>query len=356
MERSQFVKNLETCAPALAQNELVPVMQRFWFTGQKIIAFNDQIAIWRECETEFKGSVPGYFLDLVKATNSTRIEIEAQDNYISVKGDGRLIKLELQPPEQFREFTRGLPNQPRRNVSLKEHRNTLVRAFECCLQSVSTDTSLPEHLGITCSNKQNGDTTFYATNGKTIAFADVKIDGWPLHEQQVILPTQFCTQLIALIKQTEHDFWVNVTDDYALLETKEATLFGRLLASDRPLDFESIIERHWPKKSKFVSIPDDFASVINRATIITDSKLTRARTAISVNNRRVELHSKSDRGEVRDQMTLGADHPNVATTVNPQFIKDGIESYSEISISRDCCILRTDDKNHVYMIAALTGE
>lgn len=52
--RKHLLKKLELLEPALADNELDPTLMHYWFTGERVIARNERIAISTPLATTFQ--------------------------------------------------------------------------------------------------------------------------------------------------------------------------------------------------------------------------------------------------------------------------------------------------------------
>ena len=87
-------------APALSDKELIPVLTHFWFSGDKVMAFNDQIAIEVELKTNFTGAVPGRTLleFLEKSESSKEVKFKLTDDTLLVETGNRGTKSD---PEKF---------------------------------------------------------------------------------------------------------------------------------------------------------------------------------------------------------------------------------------------------------------
>jgi hypothetical protein len=62
----RLIRALETVEPALAINQLIPLLTHYWFTGKSLIGYNGSIALQVPFQTDFRGAVPGKVLELLK--------------------------------------------------------------------------------------------------------------------------------------------------------------------------------------------------------------------------------------------------------------------------------------------------
>src|ERR1700757_1851266 len=96
MLRKEILDKVQTVSPALANNDLVPVLSHLWFTGTSLMAYNDQIAISVPCKTDFKVAVPGAtFISLLKNTIAKEIELSVANDEMQIKAASSRLKLPI---------------------------------------------------------------------------------------------------------------------------------------------------------------------------------------------------------------------------------------------------------------------
>jgi DNA polymerase III sliding clamp (beta) subunit (PCNA family) len=371
MLRMELLEKLRLVAPALSDKELIPVLTHFWFQGNTVMAFNDQIAIQTRLKTDFTGAVPGkVLLELLGASRSTEVKFTLTDDNLLValghhsKKTGKFvvntkIDLKVLPVEDF--IHTMPPVKPDAGIKGTQE---FLPAIECCMQSISNDTSIPDQLGLTLI--PNGkDLYLYATNNQTLSHAKVKaktdLPG------RVILSKPFCEQLIALTQ--DRDFRLIVATDHAMVVVPDhATLFGRLVSSEHPLDFNEIMEAHLPdgKGLQMITLPDNLEYVLKRALVITDTKMEETKSLITVKDGRMTVISKSPLGELKDnvaenkkkydennkliEQTPIKDHPDISVRLNPRLLKAGYGRYDKLLVTESCAVMVKDDT--VYLVSA----
>jgi DNA polymerase III sliding clamp (beta) subunit (PCNA family) len=348
MEREDFLKRLETVEPALADNNLVPILQHFWFDGERVMAYNDQIAISTPCPTSFKGAVQGStILSLLKASTATDVKLTAKDDALRIQVGRSDIKLGLRPVSDFI-FEMPEPNEKANPLSA-DTSGALKRAIQVCMNSVSNDTSVPDQLGITLI-PDGEDLHFYATNNKTLSYSFVTIPKMATGLERIILSGTFCQQLLRLTKTDDAPI-LELYKDRAMLVAGETILHGRLIFSSHPLPYEQIIERHLEKgiDKKLVDIPNELDGILTRAMIITDGSSTdRTATDVVYDNGALWFDSKSDRGHIEDYIMIK--HPDVTTKIDPKLIKAGIGMFDKMLITNKAAIMAGDDS--YYLVSA----
>jgi DNA polymerase III sliding clamp (beta) subunit (PCNA family) len=349
MDRKTFVDILALVKPALATTEMIPVMKHYWFTGTHIMAFNDQIAISVVCETEFQGAVPDSIYDVVKTWTAAELEMsEPRPGELKIKAGRSVLTLPIIPPDAF---VFEMPAKGKKPLLV--NKDNFCARIQNCMRSLSTDTSIPDQLGVTLL--VDGEyIDFFSTDSKSLSNGYLKLDDKPSFDR-AILSKPFCEQLLVL--KNRENVGLEVYDDRVLMTSDDVQLFGRLVYVEKPLDYQKVLKRGMPddwKDQLFDMSKDktfnreDFVSIIERACIITESKITPTSTTFQVKDGILHLSSQSDRGEIYDDIDMDG-HPNVNVRCDPKLIKAGLPDFDEILITSKCLIMARKDM--VYLIA-----
>jgi DNA polymerase III sliding clamp (beta) subunit (PCNA family) len=347
MDRKELIAKLERVSPALASGNLIPIMRHFWFTGSHLMAYNDQIAIATPFETEFKGAVLGdTIVNLLKASGAKDVKVEPDDNgNLSIKAASARLRLPLLPPEDFIFKMPALPKSD--SIMLPGEREAFLEALEMGLMCVSTDTSKPDQLGVTII-PSDGKLLFGATNFASMVFVHMKSKAAPHLKERVILPTAFVQQIIKLAK--DNDAALFIMADHALFTDGETTVFGRLIESDDPVNFERLANENLPANHKKIAvpIPNNLRLILDRAVIVCDATMNQHKTQISVADGRALFYSKSERGEVKDEIKADVDDLD-AIMVEPKLLRNACDRFDDYILSDKCVALLRPDM--LYLVA-----
>ncbi len=348
MERKKLLERLEVVAPALSSSELVPVMKHFWFTKDHVVAYNDVISLRVPLTTGFHGAVPGVLLlALLKNSRAKNIEFLEDDNKLILKAASSRLELVTMPPDEFLfEF----PALPKQGLVITDK---FLEAIKYCLMSAGTDTSVPEQLGVTLVPDKKG-LWFYSANHVTLSrsFCPVKKD---LPSDQIILPTEYCKQLLRLAQPNKARFILDVDNEAVICDLgNQIGLFGRLVYSPAPSDFHGIVDYHLPKKlsSKLVSVPTKLRLVLERAIVMSSSGVDVIPMKVTVKDAKARFVSEApDRGRVTDSIRLEERHLDCEIAIDPILMKRGYSFFDEMLFSKGCAIMKKDD--HLYLISAI---
>ena len=351
MDRKKLLEQLQIVAPALASSEFVPVMTHFWFTGKHVIAYDDTVGISVPLRTDFKGAVPGaILLNLLKNSRGGPAKFKPDTDgsevtiHVGTKPKVSKFRLALLPPEEF------LFNFPKKLGKVSIVKKEFLKAIEWCLASVGDDTSTPDQLGVTLVFGKDS-VELYSTNDATLSCAVWK-GKCRAATARVILPASFCRLLSG---SADKSIGISFSEDGVLADLGKSgvRIFGRLVHSEKPINFKEILEEHYTKKTarKLVGIPDRMRGAIERAMVITESYADPGFTKISIERGRGSFVSTTSRGVVRDVVKFGTKHPDSEIMVDPKLLRSMLKICDKMLITNSCIVFRRASK-FIHLISA----
>lgn len=282
--------------------------------------------------------VPGkLLLELVSRSRATTVELRSAGEHAVLKlGDLSMKLTPTLPAECFQEWF-SMPKVPKQH-HLRGVMGQFLAGVEFCLPSLCSNAYQPDQWGITLI--PNGSTLrLYATDAETISRAILPLPGSGKTLKRVILSGEFCRAMLRLAKQAQTVRFV-LREDHALFLADDSLLFGRLIDTRAPLNFDRAVQRHLPERytEAMVDIPKPkLELVIKRATRITEIKGNVPPTDIEIEGGTAAFHSCSKRGEVNDTMLLPG-HRNVAVRVNTSLLA-GCQNFDRILFTERCVIM-----------------
>lgn len=355
MPRKELLEKLELVAPALSSTEIIPILTHFWFSGTHLLAYDDRIAIETPLKTEFTGALPGNrLIALLHTSPAPEAEIVVDKGAASLKLAAARLKLAVAEQDEF-VFT--MP-EPAEKGLLKVKREALVDVIDCCLQSIGVDTSSPEQLGITFIPDGEGKALVCSTNAATLTFGRIAMDGL---RRRVTLSSQFCEQMLRMLKRNKDTFSLSIAKDHSLLTVGKDVLFGRLIDTPRPLDFAGIISHHLPNGAdkRFVQVPTKLEKVLERAIIMGEAEADKpAYMMVRVEarddqNMIARFSTESRHGEANDTILVAAKHGGADLRVQPKLLRSGYGRYDEMLMTDQCAVMR---KGSTYYMVAAASE
>lgn len=352
IKRTVLLDKLNEVAPALSDHNLIPILTHFWFTGESVLAYNDQIAISVPLKADFKGACPGStLLDLLKASRAAEVTLTAEGETLNVKMGKSKIKLGLLPNS---DFIFEMP--PLQKDSVIKNSKPFIEGIAGCMPSVGTDMTVPDLAGVSIIPNANG-LHFYGCNNATLSH--VRVKGMKI-KNRLILSAPFCNQFLRLTEKKDDEgnkkpWSMQLTEDHAKVQVDDIHLFGRLLFTDAPQDFDSILKENYPegeKRPKMTAIEDKLRKrlqlALDRAMIIARSKLEPTQTKITIVDGRIKFYSRSELGEITDNVDIK--HPDATIAIEAKLLKPGIDMADKMLITDRCAVMTKNDL--LYLVCA----
>lgn len=348
INRYKLMEQLELVEPALADTNIVAVLKNFMFTGTRLLAYNDRIAISVPLKNEFKGGVPGSdLLKMIRSfAHSDTVHIVPDNGRVKLIAGTAKAHLGLLNPEAFPFKMPAWPEQSE-GVLNNDSSDAFFAAIDDLLQSVNTTNATREdELGITLLPENNQFVRMYSCNGRTLSYSRQKLPQLKL-QRRVLLPAEFCKQMLKLQKDAERQQLV-IRQDHALFVANKAALFGRLLTSTNPIDFNSLLKRVLPadfprgmaKMDREGKQHERLKQSLDSAMAIGEKDV---HTAIEVNNNIIKLHSMSQYGqtkhEIKDEVKIDY-HPPISMRINASLLANGYDKYDDILMTKKCVIMK----------------
>lgn len=301
ISRETLLRSLALSRPAVAQQAYIVALTHYAFDGYMAMAYNDVSAIAVRTPLDLECCLPAD--TLTKALNSItsdRVDVELGDGAVTLTAGRAKIKVPFLP---LGNFPLRIPTEePRCSFTIND---VMLKGIEKCLAGVGTDPTHPAQMGVTLDPKKEG-AAFYSTDNTTISryttTQKVKLPG----DAPIILPTFFCTQLVALAKAFPDDDIKIEAHKGAFVARigEQAILFTKHLVDATPMDFDAIISRYLEGEALeevSTEIPDGFDAAIVRALLILDGESDKS-TKISAKARRMRMFSSSGLGEATDTL------------------------------------------------------
>lgn len=346
MERKVLIDLLSEVAPALANNQLIPILAHFCFNGKTVTGYDGHMGISVACATDFKGGLPPTLLALLNSSRSKAVELVQEDDTMVVKAAKSRFKMAVMPTE---DFVFSMPKLPH-DEAFPVDAGRFLQGLECCLRSTGNDTSSSDYMGVTLiADAKAKKLRMFSTDRASVSSATVPLKG-KVEFDRVVLATEFVKQVLRIGKGATK-LMMDIDDERTILKHGEATLFGKHVDLDNnPMDFVQIVDRAVTaaNRKSMIDIPTAFAGVLERACIVTDSAVDKTRTQVKVVDGQASFKSKSERGEVTDTCQL-KDHPDVSCAIDAGKFKAGYGSFTEMLLTKDVAVMA--DGELLYLVS-----
>ena len=347
--RADLLYALNTIKPAIGKGIFVPVLSHFCFSAEYVTAYDDSIAIAMPYKAGFEAAVPGdLLLRLLGSLTSSDLGLSLKDGTLHVASGRSRFKVPTLPPEAFILKLNGHGACESFEVD-----SDFLQAVEGCLISTGVDPTHPAQMGLTLVREANGKEvyyTLYSTDNVTMSRYELKgdldIEG-AVPEGGIIMPTEFCRLLLALSRFFNEQPVVAVYEAVVMAHFKNgATLFGKLIQSEKPLDFPGVFSKMAGDTPESHVLPPAWDSTFTRACAVVNPQ--HPVTSISVEEGVLFAESKSALGEVKDELEFeDAELTAKPFLVDPAHVLRASKVCSAVTFMPRCVLMRSESFSHV---------
>lgn len=329
VQRAQLMAALAIVRPALIGRPYIQSLSHVLFDKGWLTAYNETIAIttWLDADIATIGAcVPGDQLIAALGQFSTpAVDAVLADGGLTISSGKARIKLGTLPAADFLYTAPDWANDFDLPASV-------IEGIGCCLMAVGKDEAMPATLGVTLVS-EGGYTVAYSTDNHTITRFDTGDNGvlgnHTLTNGSVILPTQFCEQLVALSKTFPGTPIMVLTKTHAMVDFDgKAILTTRLQGDYAPIDFTSKIDDLCPEEALIgaMPIPDGFDGAMARAALVLGATKDPS-VRVTLDGATMELDAQAASGSSHDSLQFaGGGGAKMAFSVDPTLVMRGAKA------------------------------
>jgi len=313
INREELLKQLNQLKAALAQRDIIEHSNHFAFLGDKIAAYNDDIALSIPTDIDIVGAVPA--AELIKLLNRLKteeIDLEIEGGELlfqSGKTKGGIkfdpeCKLPLEELGQMKKW-RTVPKD-------------LLPALKTCLFSASKDMSKPK---LTCVHVLEN----HVESSDSFRITQVIIEDAMKFE--MLIPAANAAHLVQydMEKYCKTDGWVH-------FKTAENLIFSsRIYLEEYPnlskfFDIDDPIEILFPK-SLMESL--DRAEVFGKADMDIDSEI-----AVKIEDKKITVKGQNEIGWSEEALKMSYSGDKIEFKIHPEQFRDILNRTRKVSIDQ----------------------
>lgn len=338
MNRQDLVDKLQLASLALADNNTVPILECFMFTGTKLTAYDGVVGVTVSCKTDEAFGVNGKtLLGLLSNSSGEEVDFISSEQDIVVKTGRSNFKLPYMEEGAF-VFAGVLKgnDQPVLGLPIDE---ALIKGIQACLMTASRDATKSALWGVTINRDKT--VKFYSCDGDALTRYDTKVKKDLSND--IMLPLKFCEALVRIASTTGlgKQALLTVSKDWANAKiTGGYEVHGHLVENSNPLNHADVITKVLKGTPKFAKVPEELNEALTRAQVVTKNET--ARTVLTVEGGKLKLLTETQMGIVRDSVGLSG-HPDVTADVNAELIQRSIALCDEIAITNRCVACRSGE-------------
>src|SRR5215469_12587138 len=329
---------LDQVKPALAGKSIIPGLENIWFDGATVHAFNGVISIESRFKSPVKGGVVGdIFTKFIASVTTDEVNLESSNALKITAGKAKLTLPLMELEASAREFPDDIdPTDLGEDVS-KEFVDALTRS----LISVDKNSSLAAYSGVLMEPGDGEMVHMFSTDSKSLTWEAVKTPISDLIDGKVLLPGEFCTQLLRLY---EDESLIVMTDGYAAFgSTADTILMSSLLDHEGAPNYRSAVQKHLSDVTTYSPIPPGLVASLERCVLVKPDR-SEDPVVLNIKDGVLDIAIETRLGAANDQIEV--DHPDIRVVLDPSLMLRAIPEFKEFVITPDAFILHGEGTSY----------
>jgi hypothetical protein len=198
MDRQELLDSLKLIEPALGSSKISPLLECFIFSGERVLAFNDNVAMITSCKTGEKMVIAGRMLmALLSGTKAKEVNFDTSGEAVVAKIGRSTAK-----------FAKTISDSPAWNfVNNLQWKHTLklpvgwMDGFRLCCERMGASAAFPWRWGVLVDDHNGCD--LYASDGLIAVRSGIALIDFP---HPIMLPHEFCR--ILSTQKSVDDLWI----------------------------------------------------------------------------------------------------------------------------------------------------
>jgi DNA polymerase III sliding clamp (beta) subunit (PCNA family) len=346
----KLIEKLNLIKGSLSNQEIVPILSSFCFTGKEIYAFDGIQASVIKHQSELKCGLPAQLLlKLLTGYKDSILKFEISKNSVAIKSGRSKTKLSSLGEDLFVYGTDKLIEVSGGTFDITDD---FILGLKKCMVSVS-DKEYSQQVGVTIETKGTS-TRLYSTNNTSISRYILK-EGFVGDEDfRSFIPLKLCEQIIlwaGVFKKSEKKVIVFGRDCISV-SFDEGSLYTKLNPSLEFLDFEEILDSITDNSDIF-EVPSELDTILNRCILMSNDDPI---VDISCSEDEMSLKASGKYGNVNESIRLECELDDRDFRVDTNLFKSMLPIVTELSIAKigDTVVLQGSDKNYINLLMSST--
>jgi len=334
MDRVELLAAMKRASGALALRDDAPAFASFFFDGEWICAYGDEIAITARCELPVQGGIIGkVVLAWAGACNGSQVESECEGDEVKLVCGQSKITLPLLPPEQL------VFEPPPADAGVMFYAPfELMEMIERCSPYVGDDPTHPWRMGLTLRYDQ-GAFDLYSTTDVVLCHAF--FDDENIYDHfQTIIPSKFVS-LLRHFSQTKALAGIHVGAGWieATFED-ETTIFARTNHESDANAYEQVM-RPLFNDATFTPVANialNLQSMMDRVTKV-GVATGQDRASLEVRGRSIAVTLSGGSASLADSLPFPGKHADIRVEIMPSSMLSILPHVKEMAVTDRAVLL-----------------
>ena len=351
VQRARLLAALAIVRPALVGRPYIQSLSHVLLDKGWLTAYNESIAIttWLEDDVATIGAcVPGeQLIAALGPFGAEAVEVVHAEGGMTVSSGKARIKLATLPATDF------LYRAPDWSDDAFELPQAVIDGIACCLMGVGKDETMPATLGVTMA-AVDGMVVLFSSDNRTITRFGTDAEAPAAMKGAVLLPTQFCEQVVALAKLAPAVAPIMVLrKDSAIVDFDgAAVLTARLQDEFELVDFQAKVDDIVPASAydHIVAIPDGFDGAMARASLALGSGRDQS-VRVSIKDGVMAIEATAATASSRDELAYPHTSMRMAFSVDPQLVMRGARACADLLPLEGALVMMGREGKLLHLVA-----
>jgi len=330
MNRVDLLAAMKCASGALALRDYAPAFASFFFDGERVCAYGDEIAITTRCKFPVQGGIIGkVMLAWVGACGGDEVESECADGEATLRCGRSKITLPLLPSEQL------IYEAPQAEAGICfDAPFDLLTAIKRCGSYVGDDPTHPWRMGLTLSYK-DGAFNLYSTTDAVLVHARAdNEDDESDSAYETILPERFVSLLLQHAQTNSLAAirfglgWAEATFD------DDVVIFTKTGSESKPSAYEDIMGQLFDKAT-FVEVESIVSSLLFMMERVAKVGMATGqdRAVLGVRGRSLSVTLSGGSASLMDSLPFPGDHESIKVEIAPSSMLAILPHVKEMSVT-----------------------
>jgi hypothetical protein len=329
--RLDFLEKLNNLKAAVASSEIVEQSTSFIFEGDRIIAFDDEVAIQvAQGGLKIKGAVEaGELLTYLNKSRAEELDVSTKEDEMILKARNSEVGIRYQ--SEILIDVSEIPSPDK--IKWKSLPKNFRSALHTCIFSTSSNINTP---ALTCI-RFKGD---YASSCDTYRATLFRLSSTFKNDLLLPAPVARIIERMDLEKYSSGKGWVHFL-------TKDSFMVSaRTFVSDFPE-----VEEFVKMKGEKIEAPKEISDILDRAGIFAKADLKKDELVkIRIEKNWCQVRSANDKGWIKEKTRVKYKGKKIIFQVNPDYMREILKLTDTMTIGSDALLFKTEEFDHVISL------
>ena len=331
IKRAELIKILEAVSPAIGKKDMQEQISGFFFTGDDIVTYNEQLCIRYPFASDFVCAVEAdKFYKILKGVEEESISITIGDSSLSVVSNKTEAKLSVSLDNASIEET--MKSISTTKLMWEELPEDFIKALSLCLFSVSTDVA------------QGVLTCIYIGDGKLFSSDNYRISMYELEgiDTSILLPLSSAKELTKFdVKE------YSLADSWVHFRTADNVVFSSRVIKEEYPDCAHYFKLEGGDRLR---MPKDLKEAVDAVTLFAEGEIVDKEIKVSFQEDAIFCIGESKHGWVKKKVPIQYKRKDISFNINPVFFSQILNNITSVLLTKEKALFKSGNFKHILAL------